>query len=78
MKYRAILIDPGNANQERPIQTFSNSMEVIEEWAYGGTEGGMERPRGVLPGAVAENAVVQVWAIEEHQIALLTKKGKPA
>jgi hypothetical protein len=53
-------------------------MKVIEEWAYGGTEGGMERPRGVLPGAVAENAVVQVWAIEEHQVALLTKKGKPA
>jgi len=78
MKYRAILIDPGNANQERPIQTFSNSMEVIREWAYGSENGGLERARGVLPSAVAENAVVQVYAIEEHQIALFTKRGKPA
>jgi hypothetical protein len=77
MKYRAILVDPGNTNAERPIQTFSNSMEVIEEWAYGSKEGGMERARGVLEQAVSENALVNVFAIEEHQVKMLTKRGKP-
>lgn len=77
MKYRAILLDPGNVNQERPVQLLTNSMQDIETWAYGSSDGGMERARGVLPGAVSEAAVVKVFAIEERQIALMTKKGKP-
>lgn len=77
MKYRAILIDPGNVNQERPVQIQTNSMQDIQEWAYGGKDGGMERARGVLPSAVSESAYVAVFALEERQVALLTKKGKP-
>ncbi len=78
MKYRAILIDPGNANQERPVQIHSNSLDDITIWAYGSEEGGfLEKPRGVLPGAVSDTAIVQVFAIEEKQIAIFTKKGKP-
>ena len=49
MKYRAILVDPGNSNQERPIQTLANSLNVIHEWACGGTVGGMERPARRAP-----------------------------
>lgn len=74
MKYRAILIDPGNSNQERPIQTLSNSLEVIREWAYGGTEGGMERARGVLPSAISEDARVDVYAIEERLVNVFPKR----
>ena len=77
MKYRAILIDPGNTSQERPVTIQSNSMKDIEEWVYGSEEGGMERPRGVLPSAVAENAAVNVYALEERLVKILTKKGKP-
>lgn len=78
MKYRAILVDPGNTTPERPIQTFSNSMESIKEWAYGSKEGGLERPKGVLeaPG-VSEDAAVWVYVMQETKCALLTKKGKP-
>jgi len=77
VKYRAILIDPGNTSQERPVTIQSNSMKDIEEWVYGSEEGGMERPRGVLPSAVAENAAVNVYALEERLVKILTKKGKP-
>jgi hypothetical protein len=77
MKYRAKLIDPGNTNQERPVEIQTNSMEDVQIWAYGKEDGGMERPRGVLPGAFSPDAIVQVFAIEEKQIAILTKRGKP-
>jgi hypothetical protein len=77
MKYRAILHDPGTPNPEREIQTLSNSLIDIHTWAYGSKEGGMERPRGVLEKAKSPNAVVKVYAIEERQIDLLTKTGKP-
>jgi hypothetical protein len=76
MKYRAILVDPGNVNQERPIQTLANSLEVIREWAYGSPDGGMERPRGVLPSAVSEDARVDVFAIEERLVGVFAKNGK--
>ena len=78
MKYRATLTDPGNLNPERSICIQSNSLNDIHIWAYGGTLGGMERPRGVLPSAVSDQAYVEVFAIEERRIQLFTKKGKPA
>ena len=78
MKYRAILNDPGNLNPERSISIQSNSLSDIETWAYGEENGGLERARGVLPGAVSDHAYVEVFAIEERRIQLLTKKGKPA
>jgi hypothetical protein len=77
MKYRAILIDPGNPNPERAIQLLTNSMDDVNTWAHGAQSGGMERPRGVLEKAKSPGAVVNVYAIEEKQIAVLTKKGKP-
>ena len=66
MKYRAILIDPGNKLQERPVQMLTNSRSDVDDWA-----------KGRLEAAVSEEAAVRVYAIEEKQIALLTKKGKP-
>ena len=67
MKYRAILIDPGNSNQERPVQILTNSRRDVDHWAA-----------GVLSRAVSEEAAVNVYQIEERQIDILTKKGKPA
>ena len=51
-------------------------MKDIEEWAYGNEEGGLERARGVLPSAVSENAIVNVYAMEERLVKTLGK-GKP-
>lgn len=77
MKYRAILRDPGDLNPERSVSIQTNSMEDVKNWAYGDDNGGMERARGVLPGAVSDQAYVEVFAIEERLVNLLTKKGKP-
>jgi len=79
VKYRAVLIDPGNANQERPVQILTNSMDDVKRWAYGleaGNDG--ESARGVLPGAVSDQAAVNVYAVQERLLDILTKKGKPA
>lgn len=32
MKYRAVLIEPGNTTQERPYSTLTNSWKEIEDW----------------------------------------------
>jgi len=37
----------------------------------------MERARGVLPHAHSPEASVVVYAMEEKQIAIFTKRGKP-
>jgi len=66
MKYRAILIDPGNSSQERPVQILTNSRPDVDHWAA-----------EVLSRAVSEKAAVNVYQIEERQIDILTKKGKP-
>jgi hypothetical protein len=66
MKYRAILIDPGNSTQERPVQILTNSRPDVDHWAA-----------GVLSRGVSEKAAVNVYQIEERQIDILTKKGKP-
>ena len=60
MKYRAILIDPGNSNQERPVQILTNSRPDVDHWAA-----------GVLSRAVSEEAAVNVYQIEERQIDIL-------
>jgi hypothetical protein len=75
-RYRAKLIDPGNTNQERPVQTFANDLAVIKEWAYGSQEGGMQRARGVLETAVSERAAVIVYVLEEKQLAIWPKTAK--
>ena len=51
MKYRAILIDPGNSNQERPVQILTNSRADVDHWAA-----------GVLSRAVSEDAAVKLIA----------------
>jgi outer membrane lipoprotein SlyB len=44
-RFRALLIDPGNTVQERPVQIFGNDRAVIDDWA-----------KAVLPGAVSADA----------------------
>ena len=62
MKYRARLFDPGNANAERPLEIFGNSLVEIERWAG-----------EVLRNAVAPNAAVNVYQSIEQQIKILLK-----
>ena len=67
MKYRAILIDPGTLNPERPVQLLTNSRSDVDDWAA-----------KWLAKAVSEAAAVNVYALEEKMVDILTKKGKPA
>jgi len=77
MKYRALLVDPGNTTQERPVQILTNSLDDIKKWAYGDPDAGLEGPRGVLRKAVSADAAVIVYATEERQIDMLCKNPKP-
>jgi hypothetical protein len=61
-RFRGLLIDPGAANQERPVQVFGNNRADIEEWA-----------RRVLGVAVSEKAVVVVYETVENEIARLQR-----
>jgi hypothetical protein len=66
VKYRAILLDPGNKTQERSQQMLSNSKSDVDDWAA-----------GQLLKAVSEHAVVSVYALQESLIEIKTKRGKP-
>jgi hypothetical protein len=61
-RYRAILIDPGNTAQERPIQVFANDRKNIDEWAA-----------KVLQSAISPGAVVWVYQTIETQVGLIPK-----
>lgn len=54
VRYRAQFIDPGNVNPERPIQTFANSPESVDDWA-----------QAYLSRAVSEDARVDVFTVAE-------------
>lgn len=61
-KYRAILIDPGALNQERPVQVFGNDRTEIDRWAA-----------TVLRQAVSPDAVVLIYQQTEIQIGMILK-----
>ena len=67
MKYRAILSDPGNLKQERPVQILSNSKSDVDDWAA-----------RKLEAAISPLACVKVFEIQETQIELKTKAERPA
>jgi hypothetical protein len=64
MKYRAILLDPGAVNQERPNERFGHSLDVVNDWAV-----------KALATAVSDDAVVNVYQMVEQQIAIIPKRG---
>lgn len=66
-RFRAILIDKGNATQERPLQIFGNDRAEIDKWAD-----------TVLRTAISPDAVVWVYQTIETQVALITKPKEPA
>lgn len=66
-KYRAILIDPGNTHQERPVQIFGNDRLEIDRWAA-----------QVLRHAVSPEAAVLIYQTIEQQIAMVFKSKEPA
>ena len=76
MKFHAILIDPGDVSPERMIQTFSNSLDDIHQWAFGEKEGGLERPRGVLEKAKSPDAIVEIYALEARLVNTLRRGVK--
>jgi len=65
-KYRALLVDPGNATAERPTQIFGNDRQEIDRWA-----------EAVLKNAISDAAMVLVYQTVEQQVAMISKKGKP-
>lgn len=62
MRYRALLVDPGNTSQERPVEVLGNHRGELERWA-----------RAVLSIAVSPDAVVKLYEYVEQQIALIPK-----
>jgi hypothetical protein len=62
LQYRARLIDPGNANSERPLEIFGSDRKEIDEWA-----------EKVLAKAVSERAAVMIWQTIETQVGLIPK-----
>jgi hypothetical protein len=73
MKYRAILVDPDNANHETR-EIYGNSLEFIRTWAYGDTDGGIEPRPGVLASAASERAHVLVYVLTEQLVSFFPKK----
>ena len=65
MKYRAILNDPGNSHQERPVQILSNSRPDCEAWAA-----------AILEKAVSESASVSIFQTVE-ELLVFVRKPKP-
>ena len=65
LNYRALLVDPGNASQERPLQIFGTSRQEIDDWA-----------RKVLDKAVSDNAMVLIYQTSERQIGMTAKPKK--
>lgn len=61
MRFRAILIDPGNASAERPVQILTNSRQDVTEWALGN-----DQSPGVLAKAVSLDAIVEVYETLER------------
>ena len=61
-RFRAILIDPGNINQERPVQIFGNDRTEIDRWAA-----------KVLSQAVSPDATVIIYQTVEQQVAMIRK-----
>jgi len=66
LKYRAVLNDPGAANQERPVQIITSTRADVDQWAA-----------LKLAAAVSDAAIVIVYLTVEQKIDILTKKGKP-
>jgi len=65
LQFRARLIDPGNANAERPLEIFGSDRKEIDDWAG-----------KVLANAVSENAAVMIYQTVETQVALIPKPRK--
>lgn len=61
-RYRALLVDPGNTVQERPVQIFGNDRAVIDDWA-----------KAVLDKALSPDAVVKVFESVETEITRIPK-----
>jgi hypothetical protein len=67
MRYRAVLIDPGVVNPERPVQILDDVWQEIERWA-----------NLVLEKAVAADAFVNVWETREEKIKIIPRPQRPA
>ena len=66
LRFRAILIDPGNRSQERPVQIFGNDRTEIDKWAG-----------EVLSKAIASTAHVNVYETVETLVHIVQKPAEP-
>jgi len=62
LQFRALLIDPGDTTQERPVQIFGSSRGEIDRWA-----------EQVLAKAKSPTANVTIYQTSEVKIATVWK-----
>ena len=62
LQFRALLVDPGNTTQERPVQIFATNRAEIDSWAA-----------LVLDKAVSKTAAVLVYQTVEQQCGMIIK-----
>ena len=62
LRYRAILLDPGETTSERPVQIFGNSRAEVIDWA-----------NNVLKHAISPAAVVNIYETIEQQCQIVVK-----
>ena len=58
LQYRALLVDPGSLNQDRPQQIFGTSLSEMDEWI-----------QKVLSKAVSPDAVVIIYRTTEQELS---------
>jgi hypothetical protein len=61
-RFRALLSDPGNTHQERPVQILGNDRQEIDRWA-----------EVVLKAATSPDAKVVIFETVEREIASIQK-----
>lgn len=62
MKYRAVLIDPGNTTADRPQQIYGMDYRELQSWA-----------KLVIAKAVSPDAFVSIYETREELIQLIHK-----
>lgn len=67
LQYRAVLNDPGDLKQDRPVQIFASSLVEVDAWA-----------KKVLALAVSDDAVVVIHKTIEQQLSEIPKPKEKA
>jgi len=71
-QYRAVLIDPGKPAPDRPIETLTNSLHNVEQWAVATLVGskGLQGPTKIQ---TSDQAKVEVYVTREEHLTTYDK-----